>query len=79
MAANLGVSMSRNGNSHLPDILTKHENMLLSEWIKEQTTVGIRRDDLMREGEMRDQSGEFLRLLRDAIQNGNLTNFHASE
>ncbi len=71
--------MSRNGNSHLPDILTKHENMLLSEWVKEQTTAGIRRDDLMREGEMRDQSEEFLRLLRDAIQNGNLTNFQASE
>lgn len=71
--------MSENGNSHLLDILTKHEKMLLNEWVKEQGTVGIRRDDLMREGEMRDQSAEFLRLLKDAIQSGNLTNFQATE
>ena len=71
--------MSKNGDSRLPEILTKHEKMLLSEWVKEQTTAGIRRDDLMREGEMRDQSGEFLHLLRDAIQSGNLTNFQSPE
>ena len=71
--------MSKNGDHHLPEILAKHETMLLSEWLKEQLVAGIRRDDLMREGEMRDQSGEFLRLLRDAIQGGNLTNFQASE
>lgn len=71
--------MSKNGNSHLPEILTKHEKMLLDEWLIEQLAAGIRRDDLMRTGEMRDQSEEFLRLLRDAVQNGNLTNFQASE
>ena len=77
--ANLGAIMSKNGDRHLPEILAKHETMLLSEWLKEQLVAGIRRDDLMREGEMRDQSGEFLRLLRDASQGGNLTNFQASE
>ena len=71
--------MSKNGDRHLPEILAKHETMLLGEWLKEQLAAGIRRDDLMREGEMRDQSGEFLRLLRDASQGGNLTNFQASE
>lgn len=71
--------MNENGSSHLLEILTKHENMLLNEWAKEQLAAGIRRDDLMREGEMRDQSTEFLRLLRDAIQSGNLTNFQATE
>ena len=71
--------MSKNGDRHLPEILAKHETMLLSEWLKEQLSAGIRRDDLMGEGEMRDQSGEFLRLLRDASQGGNLTNFQASE
>lgn len=71
--------MSKNGDRHLPEILAKHETMLLGEWLKEQLVAGIRRDDLMREGEMRDQSGEFLRLLRDASQGGNLTNFQASE
>lgn len=71
--------MSENGSSHLLEILTKHENMLLNAWVKEQATAGIRRDDLMREGEMRDQSAEFLRLLRTAIQSGNLTNFQATE
>ncbi len=71
--------MSKNGDRHLPEILAKHETMLLGEWLKEQLSAGIRRDDLMREAEMRDQSGEFLRLLRDASQDGNLTNFQASE
>ncbi len=71
--------MTKNGDRHLPEILAKHETMLLGEWLKEQLSAGIRRDDLMREGEMRAQSGEFLRLLRDAIQDGNLTNFQASE
>jgi rsbT co-antagonist protein RsbR len=71
--------MSKNGDRHLPEILAKHETMLLGEWLKEQLAAGIRRDDLMHEGEMRDQSGEFLRLLRDASQGGNLTNFQASE
>ena len=71
--------MSKNGDRHLPEILAKHETMLLGEWLKEQLAAGIRRDDLMREGEMRDQSEEFLRLLRDASQGGNLTNFQASE
>ncbi|MBW4665159.1 MAG: STAS domain-containing protein [Chroococcus sp. CMT-3BRIN-NPC107] len=68
-----------NGSSHLLDILTKHENVLLTEWVKEQASAGTRRDDLMREGEMRDQSAEFLHLLREAIQSGNLTNFQAAE
>ena len=71
--------MSKNGDRHLPEILAKYETMLLGEWLKEQLSAGIRRDDLMRESEMRDQSGEFLRLLRDASQGGNLTNFQASE
>ena len=70
--------MSKN-DRYLPEILAKHETVLLGEWLKEQLAAGIRRDDLMREGEMRDQSEEFLRLVRDASQGGNLTNFQASE
>lgn len=71
--------MGLSGGSHIAEILTKYENVLLADWINEQTATGIRRDDLMREREMQEQSAEFLRLLRDAAQHGNLTNIQAPE
>lgn len=71
--------MGLNGGSHIAEILTKYENVLLADWINEQTATGIRRDDLMREREMQEQSAEFLRLLRDAAQHGNFTNIQAPE
>lgn len=71
--------MSLNGKSYIPEILRKYENLLLSEWIDEQTSAGIRRNDLIGEGEMRSQSAEFLRLLSDAAQTGNFSNFQAPE
>jgi rsbT co-antagonist protein RsbR len=54
----------------LPELLAKHEASLLAEWIKEQTASGARRSGMLNETELRDQSKEFLSLIRAAAQNG---------
>jgi rsbT co-antagonist protein RsbR len=55
--------------SVIPSLLEKHESALLSEWLAEQVAVGSR-TGAIREGELRQQCGEFLRLLRDAARAG---------
>ena len=52
--------------TRIPDIVRKHEADLLSDWIREQTGADNRRDDLIKEGELREQAREFLGLFRDA-------------
>jgi rsbT co-antagonist protein RsbR len=71
--------MSLNGKSIIPEILKNYQAGLLTEWMKEQAAAGLRRDNFMKETELRQQSTEFLSLLTDATQSGNLTNIQASE
>ncbi len=71
--------MSLNGKSIIPEILQKYQAGLLTEWMKEQAAAGLRRDNFIKETELRQQSTEFLSLLTDATQSGNLTNIQASE
>ena len=52
--------------SKIPEIVQQYEEELLTDWVREQMTGGTRRDDLIRESEVREQSREFLRLFRDA-------------
>jgi rsbT co-antagonist protein RsbR len=70
--------MTSNRKSRLPEILKKHEAELVSGWIKEQTGSGgaVGR---IKESELREQCGRFLRLVQEAAQSGNLTNISASE
>jgi rsbT co-antagonist protein RsbR len=60
-------------------ILERYETTLLVDWLKELESSGIRRDDLMRANEMRQQCEEFLRLLSNAVQHGNLHDIQAPE
>jgi rsbT co-antagonist protein RsbR len=62
--------VNTNGKSQLPAILKKDETQLLTDWLSEQT-AGFQQDQL-NGGELREQSKEFLRLLSEAAQNGNL-------
>jgi rsbT co-antagonist protein RsbR len=64
--------MSSSSKTNLPAILKKYESEILSAWLKEQTSIGARRE-LMDESELRAQSEEFLALVREAVQEGNLT------
>jgi rsbT co-antagonist protein RsbR len=71
--------MSQSGESRIPDLLATHESELLERWLEEQKRAGITRHDLIGDAEVREQSSEFLRLLRRATASGNLTAIDASE
>ncbi|HEX2961351.1 MAG: STAS domain-containing protein [Bacteroidota bacterium] len=54
----------------ISDILNKKENEILNSWVKEQLQSITFRSDLMNENELRQQSGEFLNLFREAAAQG---------
>jgi rsbT co-antagonist protein RsbR len=60
-------------NTRIHEILSKYQSELLDEWLAAVSTSGVRRDALMKEGELRDQASEFLRLLMRALEQGNVT------
>jgi rsbT co-antagonist protein RsbR len=51
-------------------ILEKHETELLEDWLREQQSSGADRPDLIRPAELREQSREFIELLREAVTKG---------
>ena len=65
--------MDQNSETIIPEILETHEESLLQDWLQEQLASGIRRDDLMRSSELREQSKEFLALLRRALRQGDFS------
>ena len=54
----------------LPDIVKRHEAELLAEWARELQSADVRRDDLIRESELREQCREFLSLFAQAAGAG---------
>ena len=60
-----------NIKTRLPEFLKKHEADLLSEWIKEQTSA-VSRQGVLKEGELREQTTQFLRLLQETVQHANV-------
>jgi rsbT co-antagonist protein RsbR len=60
----------------LPQVLKKYEAELLENWIREQTST-LSRVSKIKESELRSQSTEFLTLLQQAAQGGNLTDVMA--
>ena len=71
--------MSQSGESRIPELLATHESELLERWLEEQKRAGISRRDLIGDVELREQSSEFLRLLRRATSSGNLTDIGGPE
>jgi rsbT co-antagonist protein RsbR len=70
--------MSTSRKSRLTEILKNHEATLLADWIREQVSLpGLA--GRIKEGELREQCGSFLRQLQEASQGNNLTNINASE
>jgi rsbT co-antagonist protein RsbR len=55
-------------SSRLADIVRKHEEEILTDWVKEQLAAITLRQDLMAEGDLREQSRALLGALRDALQ-----------
>ena len=60
-------------NTRIHEILSKYPSELLDEWLAAIATSGVRRDALMKEGELRDQAAEFLRLLTRALEQGSVS------
>ena len=54
--------------TRLSAVLTRHQADILADWIKEQTATGTHRAGLIKEGEIREQCTEFLKLLARASQ-----------
>ena len=71
--------MSRDSGSRIPDILEKFHAELLADWLSAQKQAVSRTVGSIRDEELRQQSTEFLRLLREATLNGDLNNTTGAE
>jgi rsbT co-antagonist protein RsbR len=59
--------VATSAKSKLPEVVQKHEQDLLADWMRAQIGGDSRRDDLIKESEVREQSREFLSLFREAV------------
>lgn len=65
-------------NSQIPKILETYEKELLTEWSQELAATNTRRG-LIKDAELQEECREFFKLLRSAVQRGNLTNLQTPE
>lgn len=65
--------------SKIPAVIGNYEKEILEEWINAQLKSDNLRPDLLKESELRRQSGEFLALLKDALQKDNFTDIELAE
>jgi rsbT co-antagonist protein RsbR len=70
--------MGLSNGSKIPQVVEKYEADLLADWIQTLMANNTRRG-LLKETELKQECGEFLSLLRKAVQQGNLTNVQSSE
>jgi rsbT co-antagonist protein RsbR len=68
--------MSPDRPSRLAEFLEHHEKDLLTTWIERQLISVASRRDLINEGELREQSRQFLRLVRDAAMMAGTDDVH---
>lgn len=67
------------GTSQLPSLLNNHEAEILELWMREQIAAMPRRMDATQEAELRRQSKDVLAYLRQAVQEGSLSDIAAPE
>ena len=65
--------MSAQAATRLPEILERDESSILTEWMREQQQNIGRRRDLISDRDLERQSREFLHLLGEAAQRGDIT------
>jgi rsbT co-antagonist protein RsbR len=65
-------------SSKLPEILRRHEGDILTDWMRHQLTSTTVRGNLIREGDLREQSRTFLATLREAMEGDNLSDMDSS-
>ena len=64
--------MARNAGSRVIEILDKHERDLLISWVDRQLKTVTMRRDLIQESQLREQSQNFLRALREGAARGSI-------
>lgn len=70
--------MGARDGSKISDILTKYEGEILAEWTEELMSISTHKG-LIKETQMREECQEFLYLLSNAVQGGNLSNIQSAE
>ena len=63
----------------LRKIVTQSQKELLAEWVQAQLGATTLRSDLMKEGELREQSRELLALLQAAVGSGDIAQIEGSD
>jgi rsbT co-antagonist protein RsbR len=71
--------MSNSGDSRMSELLATNEEQLLAEWLEEQKRAGVSRGDLMSVAELREQSIEFVKLLKEAARSGSYDDISSPE
>jgi rsbT co-antagonist protein RsbR len=61
------------GQSRTAAVLKKHEDDLLSEWMKQLESGGSSKDTRINQKDLREQGREFLSLLQQAVQTGDIS------
>ena len=70
--------MARTDEIVIADLLSRHEEALLQEWVRLQMADN-RRSHLLPDATLRQESASFLALLRAAVQSGQLADIHGRE
>ena len=65
--------------SRLPDVITKHADTLLSDWLKELKANRLGGDNRISEADLRDQASEFLSMLQTAAAKAATLNIDEKE
>jgi len=65
--------------NRIADVLTRHEQPILEDWLHEQLAALSARQDLISEADLRRQSTEFLAFFTPACRTGNLTDITTPE
>ena len=61
--------MAAEQKNRIAELIKKHESDLFTDWMKEQNAAYAKSDVRINDGELREQSRSFLRLLQEATQN----------
>ena len=69
--------MSAAAKSTLVEVFDRHEKDLLSTWMELQLRSASSRRDLINDAELREQSSQFLRLVREAATGGGIDNLES--
>jgi rsbT co-antagonist protein RsbR len=71
--------MTESNQNVLADVVRRHEDEILQAWVKRQQDDLSQRNNLLKRGELEDQSSEFLRSFTAAVQAGGGSNVNTAE